>query len=77
MSETPRTRLALATALYRDEAVTLGRAAKIAGMTLAEFMQHLSRNGIPVVAGTPESVREDAATLDAWLNCPPSSPRTR
>src|SRR5208282_4026038 len=38
----PGVRLALATALYRSESVTLGRGAKIAGVPLVDFMQHVS-----------------------------------
>ena len=35
----PGVRLALATALYKDESLSLGKAAKLAGMVLVEFMQ--------------------------------------
>lgn len=63
----PGVRLALATALYRSESVSLGRAAKLAGVTLADFIQHVSRLGIPAVRGTRAVVREDARTLETWL----------
>ena len=63
----PGVRVALATALYKDESLSLGRAAKLSGMVLGEFMQHVSRLGIPVVRGTAETVRQDAKTLEAWL----------
>lgn len=69
----PGVRLALATALYRSESVTLGRAAKLAGIALADFMQHVSRLGIPAVRGTRATVREDARTLEAWLKQESSS----
>jgi predicted HTH domain antitoxin len=73
----PGVRLALATALYSSESLSLGKAAKLAGMALAEFMQHLSRQGLPVVRGTTESVREDATTLEVWLRKPFSATRAR
>ena len=66
-------RLALAVALYKSEGVSLGRAAKVAGVALADFMQHLSRLGIPAVRGTRAAVREDARTLEAWLKQESSS----
>ncbi len=63
----PGVRPALATALYKSESVSLGRAARVAGIPLADFIQHVSRLGIPAVPGTRASVREDVRTLEAWL----------
>jgi predicted HTH domain antitoxin len=63
----PGVRVALATALYKAESLSLGRAAKLARMVLVEFMQHVSRLGIPVVRGTAATVRQDANNLKAWL----------
>lgn len=71
----PGIRRALATALYRDESLSLGQAARFAGMPVAEFMRHVSRLGIAVVRGTTESVREDAIVAAAWRKG--SSRRTR
>jgi predicted HTH domain antitoxin len=62
----PGVRLALATALYRNESVTLGRGAKIAGMPLMDFMLHVSHEGIPVIRGNAKSLREDLKNLEAW-----------
>jgi predicted HTH domain antitoxin len=59
-------RLALATALYRSESVTLGRGAKIAGVPLVDFMQHVSHEGIPVIRGNAKTLREDLKNLEAW-----------
>ena len=69
----PGVRLALATALYKSESLSLGRAAKLAGLALADFMQHVSRLGIPAVRGTRAGVRDDARTLEAWLRQESSS----
>lgn len=60
-------RPALATALFRDGALSLARAASLAGMSLGEFVSHVSRLGIPVVALDAAEARQDMDTLDEWL----------
>ena len=62
----PGVRLALAVALYKDESLSLGRAAELSGLTLADFVEHVSRLGIPVVRGA-NTVRDDMGTLNEWL----------
>lgn len=68
----PGVKMALATALFRDGNLPVGRAARIANMTLVEFIQHLSRLGIPVISATEAEQRTqlhaDIATLDQWLD---------
>lgn len=73
----PGVRLALATALYKSDSVSLGRGAKIAGIALEEFMQHVSRQGIPVVKGDAATVREDVKNLAAWRKRQHSLTRVR
>lgn len=63
----PGVRLALATALFRDGNFPVGRAARLAELTTVDFIQHLSRSGIPIVGGQPETVAQDVETLDTWL----------
>lgn len=63
----PGVRLALATALYRNRSVSLGRGAKIALTPLADFMQHVSRHRLPVIRSDAKTAREDAKNLEAWL----------
>jgi predicted HTH domain antitoxin len=63
----PGMRLALASALYKSESVSLGRAAKIAGISLAEFMTHVSARGLPVIRGNVKDIHEDVKNLEAWL----------
>lgn len=58
----------IATALYRDRSLSLGPAARWSGFKTGEFIRHVSRLGIPVVAGTSDSVRDDAEAVDAWRN---------
>lgn len=66
----PGIRLAIATALYRNETLSLGRAAEIAELPLADFMQHVSRLGIPVIRGDAASLEEDLEALAQWKNAP-------
>lgn len=63
MLSEPGIRLALATALYKDESLSLGRAAEFSGLALAAFIDHISGLGIPVVRGA-DTLRQDVATLD-------------
>jgi predicted HTH domain antitoxin len=65
--EMPGVRVALATALFKDGSLSLARAAKVADTPLPDFMQHLSRSGIPVIQGSAKEVRKDVETLEAWL----------
>ena len=62
----PGVRRALATALYREQSLSLGLAARFAGVDTADFIEHLSRLGIPVVRGTAATVREDVEAIGAW-----------
>lgn len=63
----PGIRVALALALYKEEALSVGRAAKLADMSPAEFMRYASKHGIATFRGTVRSTQEDAKSLDAWL----------
>ncbi|MBM5810719.1 MAG: prevent-host-death protein [Gammaproteobacteria bacterium] len=68
-------RLSLATALYREESLSPGQAARFADVPLAEFMQHVSRAGIPVIRGRAGALAEDSRAATAWRGA--SSQRTR
>ena len=63
----PSVRVALATSLYRDESMSLGRAAELSGLALTDFIEHVSQQGIDVVRGT-DTVREDVEAMQAWLD---------
>jgi predicted HTH domain antitoxin len=63
----PGVRLAIATDLYRSGSISLGRAAKVAGMALAAFMQEMGRAGIPIIRGNAKALRQDIGNLEAWL----------
>jgi predicted HTH domain antitoxin len=60
-------RPALATALFRDGHLSLARAAWLAELSVSEFVTHLSRLGIPVVALDAAEAERDMETLDTWL----------
>ena len=59
-------RLALATALYREGSVSLGRAARFSELPLAQFIQHVSQLGISVTHGTAASARQDFGAIQKW-----------
>ena len=63
----PGVKTALATALFKEGNLSLGRAAKLAEMAVGDFMQHLSRLGVSIVSGTKEEVTQDMNTLKAWI----------
>ena len=58
---------ALATALFRDGSLSLARAARLAEMAPSDFIAHVSRLGIPVVALDADEAAQDMDTLESWL----------
>ncbi len=54
----------LAMLLYREGVVTGARAATLAGMGLAEFLEEASNLGNPVVDYPPEELTEELKRLD-------------
>ena len=65
-AEGTATRRDIAAALFRERALSLGRAARFAGLPVAEFMVEVSKRGVPVIAGNAESVRADVGVIEAW-----------
>ena len=72
----PGIRHALATALFREQSLSLGRASRFTGLPITDFVQHLFQLGIPVIQGTAESAREDGDIIEDWLkgSSPPPAP---
>jgi predicted HTH domain antitoxin len=66
----PGVRTALAVSLYKDDSLSFGHAARLAGMVLADFMRHISPLGIPAIKGNAATLREDLTDLGAWLARP-------
>ena len=64
----PGIRRALATALYREQSLSLGQAARFSGLGTGAFIEHVSRLGIPVVRGDATAVRDDTDAVEAWRN---------
>ncbi len=62
MSETlldQGTRVSLAEHLFKEGILSLGKAAKVAGMPYVIFSEHLSRLGIAVVDYSPDELEEE------------------
>jgi len=56
----------LAVDLYRRETLTLGRAAKLAGMPLGDFIDLCGRLRVPVLWETDRGVREQVDSFKRW-----------
>lgn len=54
----------MAIKLYKEHVVSLGRAARIAGMSLQAFMSCLGTMGIPVVDYEPSELARELAVLE-------------
>jgi len=65
--ESKGVRPALATALFRDGNLSLVRSARLAQMSVGEFVSHISRLGIPVVKLDAQEAAMDMETLEEWL----------
>ncbi len=65
--QAPGVRAALATALFRDGELSLARAARVAEMDVASFIDHLGRLGIPAIRLTAAETRADLDNLEQWL----------
>lgn len=60
-------RPALAASLFKDRVVSLGAAAQISGLSLSEFIDHLSQLDIDLVVPDSQTANE-LKTLDKWLS---------
>lgn len=65
--ESKGVRPALATALFRDGHLSLVRSARLAQMSVSEFVSHVSRLGIPAVQLNAQEAAGDMDTLEEWL----------
>ena len=59
-------RPALAASLYSRGSISLGKAAKISGLSLSEFVQHLGSLGIETVR-QDETTNNEPGDVSAWL----------
>lgn len=58
---------ALAASLFKDRVISLGAAAQISGLSLSEFIEHLSQLDIDLVVADSQTAQE-LAILDSWLS---------
>ena len=58
---------AIAAGLYRDNLVSLGKASKISGLTMSEFIQHLASLNIDIVR-YDETVDKETQDVSQWLS---------
>jgi prevent-host-death family protein len=56
-------RVALAVKLFDEEVVSLGKAAKLAGVTYVEFVNHLGALKIPVARYTEDELAQELAAF--------------
>lgn len=57
-------RTALAIKLFESDVVSLRQGAKMAGMTLSEFMAECSARNVPLVRYSPDELEQELAMLD-------------
>lgn len=68
LDETMRhARPAIAASLYRDSLVSLGKATKISGLSMSDFIQHLGDLNIDIVR-FDETVEAEAEDVSQWLS---------
>lgn len=57
--------VALAVRLFAEKAVSLGKAAKLAGLSIEDFIAHLGAAGVPAVDYPPEELDDELAAIEA------------
>ncbi|MGZ8161037.1 MAG: UPF0175 family protein [Methylobacter sp.] len=60
-------RPALAASLFKDRVLSLGAAAQVSGLSLSEFIDHLTQLDIDLVVADRQPPKE-LKTLDSWLS---------
>ena len=58
---------ALAASLFKDRVLSLGAAAQVSGLSLPEFIEHLTQLDIDLVVPDIQTAKE-MNTLDSWLS---------
>ena len=58
---------ALAASLFKDRVLSLGAAAQISGLSLSEFIEHLTQLDIDLVVPDQQTAKE-LETLASWLS---------
>jgi len=58
---------ALAASLFKDRVLSLGAAAQVSGLSLPDFIEHLTQLDIDIVVPDAHTAKE-MGTLDSWLS---------
>ncbi|MBV5300503.1 MAG: UPF0175 family protein [Methylococcaceae bacterium] len=58
---------ALASTLFKDGVLSLGAAAKMSGLSLSEFIDHLSQLDIDIVKPDQQTANE-MSVIDSWVS---------
>ena len=58
---------ALAASLFKDSVLSLGASAQISGLSLSEFIEHLTQLDTDLVVPDQQTAKE-LETLDSWLS---------
>jgi len=59
-----RSRCLLALRFYQDRTISLGKAARLAGLSRWEFIELLSENNVPVLDFSDEELADEFAAVD-------------
>ncbi|MCL2716882.1 MAG: UPF0175 family protein [Alphaproteobacteria bacterium] len=59
--------VALAVALFAEKTISLGKAARLARVSVEEFILHLGTKGIPAVGYPPEELDDELAVIGGDL----------
>jgi len=59
-------RPAIAASLYKDKTLSLGASARLSGLSLVQFIDHLSSLGIDLVV-MDETIKQEQEDISKWL----------
>lgn len=68
IADLPHVRKALAVSLFKGGDISVGSAAKVAGVSLSEMVGLLSDMAIPLYGGSPADVVREIALGEEWLS---------
>jgi predicted HTH domain antitoxin len=72
-ADLPGVKFALAVALFREGQVSLGYAARVAGLSVSALIERLERMGIPIVTVDDRSLDHDLSAVETWNRRSPSA----
>ncbi len=61
-----RVKFALAVALFRQSQISLGYAARVAGLPVSTLIDRLERMGIPIVTVDDRMLDHELSAIDEW-----------